>query len=121
MRARAASARGAAALQAAATQIGKPYVSGGTGPNSFDCSGLTQWSYAQAGVHITRTTYTQINEGTRIGRSSLKPGDLVFFNNTAHVGLYAGNNQILHAPKPGAYVRYESMNTVGTFQVGVRI
>ncbi|HEY9439539.1 MAG TPA: NlpC/P60 family protein [Streptomyces sp.] len=116
-----ASARGAAALQAAATQIGKPYVSGGTGPNSFDCSGLTQWSYAQAGVHITRTTYTQINEGTRIGRSSLKPGDLVFFNNTAHVGLYAGNNQILHAPKPGAYVRYESMNTVGTFQVGVRI
>ncbi|MFF2325873.1 MULTISPECIES: NlpC/P60 family protein [unclassified Streptomyces] len=116
-----ASARGAAALNAASTQQGKPYVSGGTGPNSYDCSGLTQWAYAQAGVHITRTTYTQINDGTRIGRSALKPGDLVFFNNTSHVALYAGNNTVLHAPKPGASVRYESMNTIGTFQVGVRI
>nr|WTB30593.1 NlpC/P60 family protein [Streptomyces sp. NBC_00830] len=116
-----ASARGAAALQAAATQLGKPYVSGGTGPNSYDCSGLTQWAYAQAGVAITRTTYTQINQGTQIGRSALKPGDLVFFNNTAHVGLYAGNNTVLHSPKPGAVVRYESMNTIGSFQVGVRI
>ncbi|MGP3631902.1 NlpC/P60 family protein [Streptomyces sp. 24-1644] len=116
-----ASARGAAALQAASTQQGKPYVSGGTGPSSFDCSGLTQWAYAQAGVQITRTTYTQINDGVRIGRSALKPGDLVFFNNTSHVGLYAGNNQILHAPKPGTVVRYESMDYMGTFQFGVRI
>ncbi|MFE7709783.1 NlpC/P60 family protein [Streptomyces sp. NPDC057486] len=116
-----ASALGAAALRAGATQLGKPYVSGGTGPNSYDCSGLTQWAYAQAGAHITRTTYTQINEGTQIGRSALKPGDLVFFNNTSHVALYAGNNTVLHAPKPGAVVRYESMNTIGSFQVGVRI
>ncbi|WP_329211909.1 NlpC/P60 family protein [Streptomyces sp. NBC_00683] len=116
-----ASALGGAALRAAATQQGKPYVSGGTGPNSFDCSGLTQWAYAQAGVQITRTTYTQINDGVRIGRSALKPGDLVFFNNTSHVGLYAGNNQILHAPKPGTVVRYESMDYMGTFQFGVRI
>ncbi|AEN09483.1 MULTISPECIES: C40 family peptidase [unclassified Streptomyces] len=115
-----ASALGAAALSAAATQLGKPYVSGGTGPNSFDCSGLTQWAYAQAGVQLTRTTYTQINDGPRVGRSALKPGDLVFFNNTSHVGLYAGNNQILHAPKPGAVVRYESMDYMGTFQFGVR-
>ncbi len=116
-----ASARGAAALQAASTQQGKAYVSGATGPNAYDCSGLTQWAYAQAGVQITRTTYTQINDGVRIGRSALKPGDLVFFNNTSHVGLYAGNNQILHAPKPGAVVRYESMDYMGTFQFGVRV
>ncbi|MEU8504328.1 NlpC/P60 family protein [Streptomyces brevispora] len=116
-----ASARGGAALQAGSTQVGKPYVSGGTGPNSFDCSGLTQWAYAQAGVQITRTTYTQINEGTMIGRSALKPGDLVFFNNTSHVALYAGNNTVLHAPKPGAVVRYESMDTIGSFQMGRRI
>ncbi|WP_328329923.1 MULTISPECIES: C40 family peptidase [unclassified Streptomyces] len=116
-----ASAVGAAALQAAATRVGKPYVRSATGPNSFDCSGLTQWSYAQAGAQITRTTYTQINEGTRISRSQLKPGDLVFFNNTQHVGLYAGNNTVLHAPYPGAYVRYESMNTIGSFQAAVRI
>ncbi|RPK52536.1 putative endopeptidase precursor [Streptomyces sp. ADI92-24] len=116
-----ASARGAAALQAASTQQGKPYVSGGTGPNSFDCSGLTQWAYHQAGVEITRTTYTQINQGTQIGRSQLKPGDLVFFSNTSHVALYAGNNTVLHAPKPGAVVRFESMNTVGSYQTAVRI
>ncbi|MBT2896182.1 MULTISPECIES: NlpC/P60 family protein [Streptomyces] len=116
-----ASGRGAAALAAAATQIGKPYVSGGSGPNSYDCSGLTQWAFAQAGVSITRTTFTQHNDGTKIGRSQLKPGDLVFFNNLAHVGFYAGNNQILHAPKPGTVVRYESMDYMGTFQFGVRI
>ncbi|MEV7191565.1 NlpC/P60 family protein [Streptomyces sp. NPDC093510] len=116
-----ASGRGAAALSAAATQLGKPYVSGGTGPNSYDCSGLTQWAYAQAGVSITRTTYTQQNDGTRIGRNELKPGDLVFFNNLAHVGFYAGNGQVLHAPKPGAVVRYESMSYLGTFQFGVRV
>ncbi|MFH9132454.1 NlpC/P60 family protein [Streptomyces sp. NPDC017524] len=116
-----ASGRGAAALAAAATQIGKPYVSGGTGPNSYDCSGLTQWAFAQAGVSITRTTFTQHNDGTKIGRSQLKPGDLVFFNNLAHVGFYAGNNQVLHAPKPGTNVRYESMDYMGTFQFGVRI
>ncbi|MET8474987.1 NlpC/P60 family protein [Streptomyces sp. NPDC006422] len=116
-----ASGRASAALAAAATQIGKPYVSGGSGPNSYDCSGLTQWAYNQAGVSITRTTYTQINEGTEVPRSQLKPGDLVFFNNTAHVGLYAGNNQVLHAPKPGAVVRYESMDTVGPYQTARRI
>ncbi|MFF3728972.1 NlpC/P60 family protein [Streptomyces sp. NPDC002476] len=116
-----ASARGAAALSAASTQVGKPYVSGGTGPNSFDCSGLTQWAYAQANVHISRVTYTQVNDGPRIGRGALKPGDLVFFNNTSHVGLYAGNNTVLHAPYPGAVVRYESMNTMGSFQFGVRV
>ncbi|MET9590148.1 NlpC/P60 family protein [Streptomyces sp. NPDC006516] len=116
-----ASARGAAALQAAATQLGKPYVSGGSGPNSYDCSGLTQWAYAQAGVQITRTTYTQVNDGVRIGRSALKPGDLVFFSNTSHVGLYAGNNQVLHAPYPGQVVRYEAMEYLGSFQFGVRV
>ncbi|WP_306321324.1 MULTISPECIES: NlpC/P60 family protein [unclassified Streptomyces] len=116
-----ASGRAGAALSAAATQIGKPYVSGGSGPNSYDCSGLTQWAYNQAGVSITRTTYTQINEGTEVPRSQLKPGDLVFFNNTAHVGLYAGNNQVLHAPHPGAGVRYESMDTVGPYQTARRI
>ncbi|MFF2729795.1 NlpC/P60 family protein [Streptomyces sp. NPDC058008] len=116
-----ASALGAAALQAADTRVGKPYVRAATGPDSFDCSGLTQWAYAQAGAQITRTTYTQINQGTRIARSQLKPGDLVFFSNTSHVGLYAGGNTVLHAPYPGASVRYESMGTVGSYQAAVRI
>ncbi|MFI0237896.1 NlpC/P60 family protein [Streptomyces sp. NPDC016845] len=117
----AASGLGAAALNAAATQIGKPYFRGGTGPNSYDCSGLTQWAYAQAGAHISRVTYTQVNEGPHLGMSQLAPGDLVFFNNTEHVGLYAGNGQVLHAPYPGTSVRYESMSTIGSFQFGVRV
>ncbi|MFD0311995.1 C40 family peptidase [Streptomyces sp. NPDC059517] len=116
-----ASERGAAALAAAKTQMGKPYVSGGSGPNSYDCSGLTQWAYNQAGQSITRTTYTQQNDGVKIGRGELKPGDLVFFNSLAHVGLYAGNGVVLHAPKPGAVVRLESMSTIGSFQFGVRV
>ncbi|MBZ3903195.1 NlpC/P60 family protein [Streptomyces brasiliscabiei] len=116
-----ASSYGAAALAAADTQVGKPYVSGGSGPNSYDCSGLTQWAYAQAGVSITRTTYTQQNDGTKIGRDALKPGDLVFFNDLGHVGLYAGNGMVLHAPYPGKVVRYESMSTIGSFQFGVRV
>ncbi|MET9347881.1 C40 family peptidase [Streptomyces termitum] len=116
-----ASSFGAAALAAAATQIGKPYASGMEGPGSYDCSGLTQWAYGKAGIKLSRVTYTQQNDGVKIGRSQLKPGDLVFFNGLSHVGLYAGNNTILHAPKPGAFVRYESMNYMGTFQFGVRI
>ncbi|MCX4980413.1 C40 family peptidase [Streptomyces sp. NBC_00572] len=116
-----ASGFGAAALSAAATRVGMPYASGHEGPNSFDCSGLTQWAYGKAGIDLTRTTYTQQNDGTRIGRSQLKPGDLVFFNNLSHVGLYAGNNTVLHAPYSGVNVRYESMNTLGSFQFGVRI
>lgn len=115
------SGRAAAALSAAATQIGKPYISGAEGPNSYDCSGLTQWAYAQAGVALTRTTYTQVNDGVKIGRSQLAPGDLVFFSGLSHVGLYAGNGQVLHAPKPGTVVRYEAMEWAGSFQFGVRV
>ncbi|MER5887721.1 NlpC/P60 family protein [Streptomyces sp. NPDC001941] len=115
------SGRGAAALQAAASQVGKPYVSGAEGPNSYDCSGLTQWSFRQVGVSITRTTYTQINDGSPVSFSQLAPGDLVFFNGLAHVGFYAGNGMVLHAPKPGASVRYEKMSYLGSFYGARRI
>ncbi|MDI3387172.1 NlpC/P60 family protein [Streptomyces sp. B-S-A8] len=116
-----ASGRGAAALNIAKSKIGSPYVYGATGPSSFDCSGLTQWSFAQAGVSIPRISQDQANAGTRLGRSELKPGDLViFYGDLHHVGFYAGNGQILHAPKPGAAVRYESINNM-PFQFGVRI
>ncbi|MGW0857143.1 NlpC/P60 family protein [Streptomyces sp. NPDC002690] len=117
-----ASALGGAALQAASTRIGMPYShSVTTGPNSFDCSGLTQWAYHQAGAEITRTTYTQFNQGTHVSQGALKPGDLVFFNGNSHVGLYAGGGKVLHAPYPGAYVRVESMSTIGSFYGAVRI
>lgn len=115
------SGRAGAALAAAKTKVGKGYHMGDTGPNSFDCSGLTQWAYAQAGVSISRVTYTQVNDGTRIGRSQLQPGDLVFFyDDLHHVGLYAGNNMTLHASNPKGGVKYESMDNM-PFQFGVRV
>ncbi|MBO8186030.1 C40 family peptidase [Streptomyces spirodelae] len=116
------SGRAAAALAAAKGKIGSPYVWGATGPSSFDCSGLTSWAYKQAGVSLPRTSQAQANAGTRISsQSQLKPGDLVlFYGDLHHIGLYAGNGQVLHAPKPGANVRYESMGNM-PFQFGVRV
>ncbi|MEU6670464.1 NlpC/P60 family protein [Streptomyces sp. NPDC046727] len=119
-----ASGRAQAAFSAAQTRLGSPYVYGATGPSSFDCSGLTSWAYAQAGVSIPRTSEAQAQIGTKIyNQSDLKVGDLVFFfNDLHHVGLYAGNGQILHAPRTGTVVRYESMTTIGgPFMFGVRV
>ncbi|MFF7473529.1 NlpC/P60 family protein [Streptomyces sp. NPDC008092] len=119
-----ATGRAAAAFAAAKTKLGTPYVYGATGPSSFDCSGLTSWAYAQAGVSIPRTSESQSTIGTRIySTSDLQVGDLVFFfNDLHHVGLYAGNGQILHAPRTGTVVRYESMSTIGgPFMFGVRV
>ncbi|MER5971023.1 NlpC/P60 family protein [Streptomyces sp. NPDC002055] len=115
------SQRAAAALNAAKTKIGSPYVWGATGPSSFDCSGLTSWAYSQAGVSLPRMSQDQANAGTRIGQADLKPGDLViFYGDAHHVGLYAGNGQVLHAPKPGANVRFEAIGNM-PFSTGVRI
>ncbi|MGW3264251.1 NlpC/P60 family protein [Streptomyces sp. NPDC001056] len=118
-----ASGRAGAAFSAAQSQIGKPYVYGATGPSSYDCSGLTSWAYAQAGVSLPRTSEAQAGIGTRLTRSQLQVGDLVFFfNDLHHVGLYAGNGQVLHAPRTGTVVRYESMDTIGgPFMFGVRV
>jgi len=118
----AASNYAAAAFTAAQSKIGTPYVYGATGPGSFDCSGLTSWAYRQAGVSIPRTSQEQANAGTRIySMSQLRQGDLViFYGDFHHVGFYAGNGLVLHAPKPGASVRYESISDM-PFQFGVRI
>lgn len=117
-----ASGRAAAAFSAAQSKIGSPYVYGASGPSSFDCSGLTSWAYAQAGVGIPRTSQAQANAGTRIySTSDLKVGDLViFYGDLHHVGFYAGNGQVLHAPRTGTVVRYESIGNM-PFQFGVRI
>ncbi|MDC0765837.1 C40 family peptidase [Streptomyces sp. HD] len=98
------------ALAFARAQIGKPYVWGATGPDSYDCSGLTQAAWKAAGVDIPRVTYDQVNAGTTVSLANAKPGDLVFFyDDITHVGLYIGNGMMIHAPKPGAYVREESI------------
>jgi cell wall-associated NlpC family hydrolase len=98
------------ALAFARAQIGKPYVWGATGPGSYDCSGLTQAAWKAAGVDIPRVTYDQVNDGTTVSLSAAQPGDLVFFyDDVSHVGIYIGNGMMIHAPKPGAYVREESI------------
>ncbi|MET7340214.1 NlpC/P60 family protein [Streptomyces sp. NPDC005547] len=97
-------------LAFARAQIGKPYVWGATGPASYDCSGLTQAAWKAAGVDIPRTTWDQVKVGTRIATADLQPGDLVFFyDDISHVGIYKGDGMMIHAPKPGANVREESI------------
>ncbi|KOT29160.1 hypothetical protein ADK41_34255 [Streptomyces caelestis] len=103
-----ASGRAAAAVAAARSALGKPYVWGADGPSSFDCSGLTQWSYAQAGVALPRTSQAQRYAGRQVPLSEARPGDLVVYRSDAsHVGMYMGNGQVIHAPHPGAPVRYD--------------
>ncbi|MEU9476410.1 NlpC/P60 family protein [Streptomyces sp. NPDC048191] len=98
------------ALAFARAQIGKPYVWGATGPDSYDCSGLTQAAWRAAGVTLPRTTYDQVDAGTTVSLADARPGDLVFFyDDISHVGIYIGNGMMIHAPKPGAYVREESI------------
>jgi cell wall-associated NlpC family hydrolase len=96
--------RAGMAVRAALSRLGRPYVWGATGPDQFDCSGLVQWSYAQAGLHLDRTTYQQINDGIPVPRSQVRPGDLVF-PHAGHVQLAIGNNLVVEAPYSGASVR----------------
>lgn len=103
-------ARAAAAVAAARSALGRPYVWGATGPNGFDCSGLMQWAYAQAGVGLPRTSQEQRFAGRQVPLSQAKPGDLVVYRSDAsHVGMYVGGGRVIHAPYPGAVVRYDSV------------
>ncbi|MDQ0813892.1 cell wall-associated NlpC family hydrolase [Streptomyces sp. B3I7] len=103
-------ARAAAAVAAARSALGRPYVWGATGPNGFDCSGLTQWAYARAGVGLPRTSQEQRYAGRRVPLSEAQPGDLVVYRSDAsHVGMYVGAGRVIHAPYPGAVVRYDSV------------
>ncbi|MFF4900305.1 NlpC/P60 family protein [Streptomyces sp. NPDC001068] len=102
--------KAAKAIAFARAQIGKPYVWGATGPGSYDCSGLSQAAWKAAGVSLPRTTYDQVNAGTTVSLADAHPGDLVFFyDDVTHVGIYIGDGMMIHAPKPGAYVREESI------------
>lgn len=107
--------RAAVAVRAALSRLGRPYVWGATGPDRFDCSGLVQWAYAQAGVRLTRTTYDQIHEGIAVARSQVQPGDLVF-PHAGHVQLAIGNNQVVEAPHAGASVRISTLGTSVTIR-----
>jgi peptidoglycan DL-endopeptidase RipA len=107
---------GQRAVTYAESQIGKPYEWGADGPDSYDCSGLTMWAYAQVGVHLDHWTGYQWQEGARVATSAMRPGDLAFFatdtsdpNTIHHVGMYIGNGQMVEAPYTGANVRISSV------------
>ncbi len=102
------SARAAAAVTAVHRALGRPYVWGASGPSGFDCSGLMQWAYAQAGVSLPRTSQAQRYAGHQVPLSEARPGDLVAYRaDASHIGMYVGNGQVIHAPYPGAPVRYD--------------
>jgi cell wall-associated NlpC family hydrolase len=110
----------AVAVAEAYRQLGKPYVWGAEGPDTFDCSGLTQWVWAKAGAQLPHYTGDQWNAGRHVPRDQLIPGDLVFFNAALdHVGVYIGNGQMIHAPHTGAVVRVENV-WWSSFQGAVR-
>ncbi|MFG1710992.1 NlpC/P60 family protein [Nonomuraea sp. M3C6] len=95
------------ALQFAFAQVGKPYLYGGTGPGSYDCSGLTQAAWRTAGVELPRTTWTQWSWGAsrRVPLDQLQPGDLLFSKGLGHMGMYAGNGKMVHAPQTGDVIK----------------
>ncbi|QUX26562.1 C40 family peptidase [Nocardiopsis akebiae] len=115
-----------AVLDFARAQIGKPYVWGGTGPDGYDCSGLVQAAWAQAGVNLPRTTYDQVNAGTRISRDEVQPGDLLFFyseSSPSHVGIYSGNGNMIHGSNPSKPLEEVSLAAYwdSVFTVAVRV
>ncbi len=91
--------------------LGTPYVWGGAGPNGFDCSGFVQYVYKQAGITVSRTTYTQVNEGVKVANSSLTLADLIFFGTSqpSHVGIYIGNSEYIHSPEAGDVVKISTL------------
>lgn len=106
--------RGSIALSHAMEQHGAPYVAGGSSPDvGFDCSGLVSWAYRQLGIQIPRDGASQWDATSRIDASELRPGDIVFFASDGyifHVGIYAGNGVMLHAPNSGDSVSYASLS-----------
>lgn len=109
-----------AAIAAAQSQLGKPYVWGAAGPSSYDCSGLTMYAWRAGGVSLSHYTGSQYAETTHISLSSIQPGDLIFYDGMEHVALYVGNGQIIHAPHAGSVVKYDSLYYWNTSMVASR-
>jgi peptidoglycan DL-endopeptidase CwlO len=110
------------AVASAMTRLGDRYVFGATGPKRFDCSGLVQWAFRQAGISTTHYTGTLWNDYRHIPESQLKPGDLVFFyRDHHHVGIYIGNGLMINAPHTGDVVRIASISAHGYYSGAVRV
>ena len=110
----AAAGPGPTALRIAETRIGSPYRYGGSGPDTFDCSGLVSYAYSSVGIRLPRTAAQQYAAVRPVPRQDLEPGDLVFFRvdgkNVGHVGIYAGDGRFVDAPQTGGRVRVASLD-----------
>jgi len=116
------------ALQAAENKRGQPYVWGAAGPTTFDCSGLVQWSFAQAGVRMPRVAADQARTGPAVPVSQLEPGDLLFYHTDptapgyiSHVAIYLGNGWMIQAPQPGLRVELVPADFGSQFAGAIRV
>jgi len=110
------------AVSTALAQVGDPYVWAAAGPDAFDCSGLTQYAYASAGISLPHSSQMQSQMGTPVSRSSLQPGDLLFFYSpVSHVGMYIGNGQMVHASTSGSPVKISPVDYMPSFNSARRI
>ena len=110
------------AVNTALAQVGDLYVYGATGPNSFDCSGLTGFAYKAAGISIPRTSKAQSGFGTPVSKANLQPGDLVFFYSpVSHVAMYIGNGQIVHALNSSKPVQVMKLDSMPSYQSARRV
>lgn len=108
-----ATSAGAKAVAFATAQLGKPYVWGAEGPDSFDCSGLTSQAWADAGTLIPRTSQEQWKQLTHVDVTEMRPGDLIiYFADATHVGMYVGDGKVIHAPRPGRTVTVAGAGTM---------
>ena len=102
-----------AALRTALTRLGAPYSWGATGPSQFDCSGLMVWSYAEEGKTLPRSSQAQAVSGAPVAPADMQPGDLViYYPGATHVGMYAGDGLVLHAPTYGVPVKLEKVDAM---------
>jgi murein DD-endopeptidase len=101
-------------LRVAESRLGAPYRYGGSGPDTFDCSGLVEYAYRQIGIAVPRTAAAQFAAATPVRRRDMQPGDLVFFRlsgrKVGHVGIYLGDDRFVHAPQSGGHVRTASLD-----------
>ncbi len=112
------SGAGATAVQAALTRLGSPYVWAASGPNAFDCSGLVQWAFQQAGVFLPHSSYALAAGGQPVSLDQMQPGDVVTqYSDASHVGIYIGDGMMVHASTYGIPVAVESVHSAPIYNV----